>query len=358
MQPPKRGNREKRGARERPISLKELAAHLDLSPTTLSLVLNGAAGASSIPEETQRRIFEAARKFNYRPNYIARSLRAQRTYTLGVLVPEMSGGYAAEVLSGIEDYLLAEGYFYFVASHRHRADLLSTYPQLLRERCVEGVIAVDTPHLGQSLGTDRGEPPLPLVCVSGHDHMAGVTNIVLDHERAATLALEHLIALGHRRIAVIKGQDFSSDTEVRWNAIREAARRLRVPVRPELVTQLEGDSPSPETGYLATRRLLDSGARFTALFAFNDISAIGAISALLEAGLAVPEQVSVVGFDDIPAAAFHHPPLTTIRQPLQAMGRLAAAHLLSRITGGKDAPIPEEVMVEPELVIRQSTQKV
>lgn len=332
---------------QRPISLKELAARLDLSPATLSIVLNGSSVAETIPQETKDRIFEAAKKFNYRPNYIARSLRAQRTYTVGVIVPELSDGYSAMVLSGVEDYLLKEGYFYFVASHRHRPELIERCPQFFLERCVEGLIAVDTPQRRPSL--------LPIVSVSGHDDTPGVTNIVLNHERAAQVALEHLINLGHRRIAVIKGQDFSSDTEARWSAIRDAARRLKAPIHTALVAQLEGDKPSPETGYVATQRLLSAGEPFTAIFAFNDISAIGAIRALREAGLRTPEDVSVIGFDDVHAAAFHNPALTTIRQPLYEMGKLAAEHLLLRITNGPQAPFPELITVEPELAPRQST---
>jgi DNA-binding LacI/PurR family transcriptional regulator len=332
---------------EKPVGLKELAAHLDLSPATLSIVLNDSAAAVAIPQETKNRIFDAARKFNYRPNFIARSLKAQRTYTLGVLVPELSIGYAAMILSGIEDHLLQEDYFYFVASHRHRAELIERYPQLFMERCVEGLIAVDTPP--------RGPSTIPAVSVSGHDDTPGVTSIVLNHRRAAELALKHLIGLGHRKIAVIKGQAFSSDTEVRWESIRETAVKFKTPIEAELVVQLEGDSPSPETGYLATKKLLASGVKFTAIFAFNDVSAIGSIRALRESGLRVPEDISVIGFDDVHAAAFHNPALTTIRQPLYQMGRLAAQHLLRRIAKGSQFPYPELVTVEPELVIRQST---
>ena len=334
----------------KPISLKELAARLDLSPATLSVVLNGSAVAETIPQQTKNRIFEAAKRFNYRPNYIARSLRAQRTFTVGVVVPELSDGYSAMVLSGVEDHLLGEGYFYFVASHRHRPELIERCPQFFLERCVEGMIAVDTPQ--------RRPSPLPVVSVSGHDEIQGVTNIALNHERAARLALEHLIENGHRRIAVIKGQDFSSDTDERWSAIRDAAKRLKAPIHHALVAQLEGDKPSPETGYVATQKLLLTGEPFTALFAFNDISAIGAIRALREAGLRTPEDVSVIGFDDVHAAAFHNPALTTIRQPLYQMGKLAAEHLLRRIADGPQASYPELVTVEPELVIRQSTTRV
>jgi len=334
---------------ERPVNLKDLAAHLDLSPATLSIVLNDSAAAGAIPQETKDRIFDAARKFNYRPNFIARSLKAQRTYTLGVLVPEMSIGYAAMILSGIEDHLLQEDYFYFVASHRHRSELIERYPQLFLERCVEGLIAVDTPPDHPST--------LPVISVSGYSEAPGVTNIVLDHPRAAELALTHLIGLGHRNIAVIKGQSFSSDTDVRWESIRDKAVALKTPIDPGLVVQLEGDSPSPETGYEATKKLLSGSTGFTAIFAFNDVSAIGAIRALQEAGFRVPEDVSVVGFDDVYAAAFHNPALTTIHQPLYQMGKLAAQHLLQRIANGAHAPYPEMVTVEPELVIRQSTSQ-
>jgi DNA-binding LacI/PurR family transcriptional regulator len=333
----------------RPVSLKELAAHLGLSPTTLSLVLNESPLAVSIPQETKDRIFAAARGFNYRPNFLARSLRAQRSYTLGVLVPEVSDGYAAMVLSGVEDHLLQEGYFYILASHRHKPELIDHYPKLFFDRRVEGLIAVDTQC--------RQPLPLPVVSVSGHEDVEGVTNIVLDHERAASLALEYLVQLGHSQIAFIKGQDFSSDTSARWQSICDVAARLGLKIQSSPVVQLEGDSPSPEVGYVAAQKLLATGKPFTSLFAFNDVSAIGAIRAFLEAGRRVPEDISVIGFDDIHAAAFHNPALTTIRQPLWQMGKLAAETLLKRIAGGPESVFPEILTVEPELVIRQSTSE-
>ena len=129
----------------KPVSLKELAEHLGLSPATVSLVINRSHVADSIPQETKDRIFAAAGKFKYRPNFFARSLRAQRSFTIGVIVPEVSDGYSASVMSGVEDHLLQEGYFYFVVSHRHRADLIDEYPRLFLERSVDGLIAVDTP---------------------------------------------------------------------------------------------------------------------------------------------------------------------------------------------------------------------
>jgi len=340
-------DRDLHGGRK-PVSLKQLAEYLGLSPATVSLVINRSTVADSIPQETKDRIFAAAHKFKYRPNFFARSLRAQRSFTIGVIVPEVSDGYSAHVMSGVEDYLLQEGYFYFVASHRHRQDLIDEYPRLFLERSIDGVIAVDTPW---SLVLS-----VPVVTVSGHNQVKGVTNIVLDHKRAAEVALRHLYQLGHRRIAFIKGQEFSSDTAVRWTNIEAVAQQLDLPIVRTRVAQLEGDSPSPRVGYEAARRLLASPKPFTAtaLFAFNDISAIGAIHAFREAGLQVPRDISVVGFDDIQSAAYQNPGLTTVRQPLREMGRIAAETVLRRINRPGSDLHPERT-VEPELVIREST---
>lgn len=324
-----------------------MADHLGLSPATVSVVMNGAPSAAAIPARTQERILAAARELNYTPNIFARSLRKQRSFTIGVIVPEVSEGYAATVLSGIEDHLLQEGYFYFVVSHRHRTDLIEEYPRLLMSRAVEGLVAVDTPM--------KHGFPLPTVAVSGHQHVPGVTNIVLNHRRAVAMAMEHLHGLGHRRIAFIKGQQFSSDTGARWTAITAAAARLGITVSSLLTAQLEGDSPTPEPGYFATQKLLAGAQPFTALFCFNDISALGAIRALRETGLRVPQDVSVVGFDDIQAAAFQNPGLTTVRQPLRKMGKIAAETVLNRIQFGKTATHADQITVEAELIVRAST---
>jgi len=262
-------------------------------------------------------------------------------------VPEISEGYAALVMSGIEDHLLQEGYFYFVVSHRHRNELIEEYPLLLQQRAVEGLIAVDT---ALSEGVQ-----VPVVAVSGHRDLPGVTNIVLNHARAATLALEHLMKLGHRQIAFIKGQEFSSDTAVRWDSVCGSAAELGIQINNRLVAQLEGESSSPELGYLVTQKLLASGEPFTGLFAFNDISAIGATQALREAGRRIPEDVSVVGFDDIQSAAFQNPGLTTVKQPLRQMGVLAAETVLQRINAPVKHPYPKEIIVEPDFVVRGST---
>ncbi len=329
------------------VTLKAVAEHVGLTPGTVSAVLNDSPSARSIPRETKNRIHAAAKELNYRPNFFARTLRNKRTYTIGVIAEEIGDSYGSIVISGIEAHLRKMDYFFLTVAHRHDQNLLSQYSQLLLQRGVEGVITVDT--------TVLEAPSLPTVAVAGHQKVKGVTNVVLDHVQAATLALNHLAGLGHKRIAFMKGNPLSSDSTDRWEAICQVAQRIGVAIDPELTVQIDIDDPTPQLGYPFAKQLLARNKPFTALFAYNDISAIGAIRALQEQGLRVPQDVSVMGFDDIPGAAFNTPTLTTVRQPLARMGQVAAQTLLERIAGRDD--YPSEIAIEPELVVRESTVK-
>jgi DNA-binding LacI/PurR family transcriptional regulator len=337
----------KSGQRSGVITLKAVAQYLGLTPGTVSAVLNDSPSARSIPEETKNRIRAAAKELNYRPNFFARTLRNKRTYTIGVITEEIGDSYGSAIVSGIESYLRQRDYFFLTVVHRHNPELLARYQNILSERGVEGIITIDT--------TVLEAPTLPTVAVAGHKKVKGVTNIVLDHDHAAVLALNHLKELSHQRIAFMKGSPVSSDSEDRWQAICQVAEHIGITVDPDLTVQIDTDDPTPMLGYPFAKRLLERGKQFTALFAYNDISAIGAIRALHEHGLRVPEDVSVLGFDDIPSAAFHSPSLTTVRQPLKRMGEVAAQTLLDRIEGQKE--YPSEIAIEPELAVRQSTAK-
>ncbi|HEX3985052.1 MAG TPA: LacI family DNA-binding transcriptional regulator [Acidobacteriaceae bacterium] len=339
--------RKKASGTGEPVTLKVLASYLHLDPATVSVVLNNVPGRS-IPDATRERIRAAAEKFNYHPSFMARSLRNRRTMTIGILVPVLADGYHAEVMSGIGDHLLDQNYFYFIAHHRHREDLIERYPQMLVSRGTEGIIAIDTQI--------HDIPSVPTVTVAGHRRIEGVTNVVLDHGRAAELTLQHLYSLGHRRIAFMRGQPFSSDSDTRWAGLVRAAREMGLSVSPELTIQLTRDLTSPELGYPVVQQLLAYHRRFTALVCFNDMAAIGAIRALHDAQLRVPHDISVVGFDDIPQAAFQMPSLTTVRQPLHKMGKLSAEILLEHLRA--PAPVAEEVAVEPELIVRETTTHV
>lgn len=327
------------------VTLKSLALHLDLTAGTVSSVLNNSPASRSIPEHTRNRIFKAAQQFNYRPNFLARSLRVKRSYTVGVIAEEIGDAYGATVISGIETFLRKNNFLFLTVAHRHDYKLMRSYFQLLLTRGVEGIITIDT-------SVDQ-QHTVPTVAIAGHQHVANVTNIILDHHYAARLVLQHLLDLGHRHIAFFRGPSTSSDSVPRWNAIQEVAAEINLPIHPELVFQLENTPNTPDIGCLPAKALLATKLPFTALFAYNDTSAMGAMVVFHKAGLCVPHDVSVVGFDDIDFSSFTIPPLTTVHQPLLEMGTVAAQTLLDRIA--ERAPFIPEIALAPELIIREST---
>ena len=338
------------------VNLRMLADHLKLSQTTVSLVLNNSPSAKSIPQETRKRVREAAERFNYRPNYFARSLRQSRSMSVGVLAPDLSEGYFTRVMSGVVAELSAAHYFYFTACHDWKKELIEKYPRMLVERAVDGFLLLNT-H------AEEIDVPIPVVAISAHIANPNVTNIVLDHHKAVEQALVHLYQLGHRRIAFMRGPRAIPDSEFRWESIQQVASEIGLRIDPNLAIRIDADGWSmktgyhpmaPEIGYKPMQSLLKKTKDFTAIFCFNDIAAIGAIRALKDAGLSVPGDVSVVGFDDIQSAEYATPSLTTVRQPLREMGKRGAQVLLQRIAD-REKEFPLSVVMEPELVVREST---
>ena len=177
----------------------------------------------SISQATRDRIKAAAKEFNYQPSLLARSLRNRRTLSIGILVPDLGEAYHNQILSGIGDHLMDSGYFYFTAHHRRKKHFVEEYTHMLLGRGVEGLIAIDTPL--------HHPVPVPAVAVAGHRPVEGVTNVVLDHRRAADLILNHLQSLGHHQIVFVRGQTFSADGEERWRYLMEVAREKHIPVK-------------------------------------------------------------------------------------------------------------------------------
>src|SRR5256886_854820 len=177
---------------EERVTLKTIAQQLGLTPGTVSAALNNSPASRSIPAHTKNRIIEAAKTLNYRPNFFARTLRLKRTFTIGVIAEEIGDAYGSMVISGIEEYLRKSNYFFLTVIHRHDPKLLQTYAQMLLTRGVEGFITTDT--------SITEKPALPTVAIAGHERVEDVTNIILDHKRAARLALEHLSGLGHQEV--------------------------------------------------------------------------------------------------------------------------------------------------------------
>jgi LacI family transcriptional regulator len=330
------------------VTLKFLAEHLGLSKAAISSVLNNSPLARSFAPETRERIYKAAEQYKYKPNYFARYLSHRRSYLIGVLSPDLAEGYNAGVLGGIEDYLLQSDYRYFLATHEWSKARIERTIEMFLERGVDGIILINTP-----LST---EVDLPLAVIGKAKSIKRGVSITIDNHAGVRRALEHLVSLGHRKIAFIKGHKDSADTEDRWDAFVSAARSLSIKVDPKLVVQLKRlgaqQISAIEEGASCAQQLFARHREFTALMAFNDISAIGAMNRFREHGWRIPQDLSVVGFDDALAARIVYPALTTVRQPLQLMGETAAREVIHAITNGVRH---QRLVLTPQLVVRNST---
>ena len=331
-----------------PITLRKLAEHLGLSRTTISMILNDVPEATRFPEATRRRVVESAKQLGYRPNYFARSLGRKRTYLIGVIAPDFGNGFEAAVLSGFERRLLNTGYTSFISTHLWSPSLLQRQIETLCDRGAEGLLLVNS--------TPNESPGVPAVTICTDRSPIWSTRVSIDNAIGIGAAINHLANLGHKNIAFIKGPAGGGDTEERWKAVLATCKKLGLRVDARLIVQLQRLDPAgnrhAEEGRIAAEDLLRRGKRFTALVAFNDISALGAMTALREAGHKVPEDVSVIGFDDIEFAGIAFPALTTIRQPLHEMGATAAELLLRKLANDESV---QSVRVRPELIIRSST---
>lgn len=330
------------------ITLKKLAEQLHLSRTTISLILNDVPEAARFPEDTRNRVVESAKRLGYRPNYFARSLNRKPTCLIGVIAPDFGEGYEAALLSGFQRRLLNTGYTCLVSTHLWNRENLQRDVEALCDRGVEGLLLINS--------TPNEPPGIPAVTICTDRSPIWSTRISIDNAYGIDKAINHLVSLGHREIAFIKGPRGGGDTEDRWNAILATSKRLGVRVDPDLSVQLEKLEPvgtrHADEGRMAGETLLRTGKHFTALVVFNDISAIGAMTALRDAGRKVPEDVSVIGFDDIEFAGIANPALTTVRQPLYEMGATAAELLLRKMV---DEIPPRDLRFRPELIVRSST---
>jgi LacI family transcriptional regulator len=330
------------------ITLRKLAEHLGLSRTTISMILNDVPEATRFPQQTRQRVVESAKRLGYRPNYFARSLGKKRSYLIGVIAPDFGDGFEAAVLSGFQRRLLNTGYTSFVSTHLWSPSLLQRHVETLCDRGAEGLLLINS--------TPDESPGIPVVTICTDRSPVWSTRVSIDNAFGIGAAINHLASLGHKDFAFIKGPDGSGDTEERWKAVLTTCKRLGVRVDARLTVQLERLDPPgtrhAEEGRIAGEDLLRRGKRFTALVAFNDISALGAMTALREAGHRVPEDVSVMGFDDIEFASIAFPALTTIRQPLNEMGATAAELLLRKLANDESV---KNIRVRPELIVRSST---
>lgn len=329
------------------VTLRSVAEAAGVDPSTVSRVLNGAT-SHRVGEETRQRILEAARELDYRPNLIARSLRLQRTATLGMLIPDISNPFFARLIRGAEEVAISNGYTLLLSNTDDSLKRERAYLRLMQEKQVDGFL-VSTHHLGDEFMAELFGAGYPIVLVNRRSQQEGQYSVIYDDFNGARLAIEHLIEQGYRRIAHISGPSYAATARDRQAGYVAAMRQAGLP------TWLEKGSFLVEGGVQAMTTLLAKGSLAEAIFCVNDLSAIGALQVLHGARLKVPDDVALMGFNDLPMLEYLSPPLSSVHMPLHEMGRLACRMLLELLQGG--TPDPPEVVFPAEVAIRASTDR-
>jgi LacI family transcriptional regulator len=331
------------------VTLRDVARVAGVHPATVSRALNEETRAL-VNQETARRVLKAAQKLGYRPNPIARGLKTNRSYTIGVLIPDLTNPLFPPILRGIEDRLETHGYTPLIANTDNDPERELHDAQTMRARQVDGIIAA-TARRDHRLHDALLEAGVELVLVNRRQGQLPVSSATADDTMGMRLSVEHLLSLGHTRVAHLAGPlDYSTGLD-RYESFLETMRAAGVDPDPERVLVAEAFTESE--GARLCAQLLDEGRELTAIAAANDLLALGCYDVFAERGVRCPEDVSVVGFNDMPFAARFQPPLTTIRIPHYDIGAGAAELMLERLADG-DAP-PRELRLEPSLVVRKST---
>lgn len=344
------------------VTIRDVAKESGFSSTTVSIVLNNAPLARYIPAVTKKRIEKAAEKLGYRPNQFARSLRSKRSHTVGVMVFDMTDPFCTLILRGIENALYQSSYLPILTDVHNEGSRFERYLEMLLDRRVEALIVVaNWVFLDINLLADLEKSSIPTAMIGCELKTDSISSVIVDNEMGGRFALEHLHSLGHRKIAIIRGPKALTDSSPRWRGIRNCAKECGLELDTRLITDLpESRDPlsSFESGYKLTEDLIRQKRSFTALLAFDDMSAFGAIRALNRAGIRVPEQCSVIGFDDVSTSAIYTPSLTTVRQPMEDMGASAVGIVVDGINAvlEKRDFCATHRKVAPQLVVRESTR--
>src|ERR1700694_5913662 len=325
----------RQSGKDQTITMRDVAKSSGFSPATVSIVLNNAPLARYIAPATKKRIEEVAKKLGYRPNAMARFLRSKRSHSVGVMFFDITDPFCTPVLRGIENALYQSSYVPFFADAHNQRSRFERYLEMFLERHVEALIVVaNWLFVDIHLLADLSKRNIPAATIGWELPGDTVSSVMVDNEAGGRLALEHLYQLGHRKIAFIRGPKMLIDSAPRWRGIQKFAQGAGLEIDPALVVQLP-DSLDPNSGFEGgqrfTEELLEQNKKFTAVMAFDDLTALGAIRALTKAGVKVPEHCSVTGFDDIALSSLAAPSLTTVRQPMEAMGGSAVNIIMEGI---------------------------
>jgi LacI family transcriptional regulator len=351
----------KRKTQDSRVTIRDIADQAGFSISTVSMVLNDAPLARYIRTSTKQRIADVARRLGYSPNQLARSLRSQRNHTVGVMVFDITDPFCTPILRGIESSLYQASYVSILTDAHNERSRFERYLEMLLERRVEGLIVIaNWLFVDINILADLEKRSIPTVVIGRQLDTESISSVMVDNEAGARMGLEHLYKLGHRAIAFIRGPKILADSNQRWRGIRGFARSVKLSLDAKLVVDLP-NSFDPnlafDTAFHLTEDLLRRRRQFTALMAFDDITALGAMRSLVNAGIKVPQECSVIGFDDVAPAALSAPPLTTVRQPMETMGSTAVSIIADAITAKLEKREFSAIhrQLPPELVVRESS---
>jgi DNA-binding LacI/PurR family transcriptional regulator len=308
-------------------TIRDVARERGYSITTVSVVLNDAAPSQAISDATKRRNREVAGRLEYHPNLFARSLRRRNSGIIGVLGFDITDPYCTQVLRGMQDNLDKHGCESIVVDIRNDRALCKRSIARLLNGQVRGLIALaNSMYIDLDLLKVFDERGIQSVIIGRPGKFESFHSVVVDNAAGARLALEYLWTLGHRRIAFVRSPKVLVDSCERWTSVQEVAREKGLEIRPEFTVELRQRSSTFEEAHQVVRTLLQRNRRFTAVMAFDDMTAFGAVRALSEDGIRVPADCSVIGFDDIAAAAYYNPPLEDLPESLaDTLGDLAGS---------------------------------
>jgi DNA-binding LacI/PurR family transcriptional regulator len=342
------------------VTLLDIAQACGYSVSTVSIVLSDAPLSQNVAASTRDRIRKMAIQLGYHPDAYARSLRRRRSQTIAVLAYDLSDPFCIPIVHGIQAGLQPVDFLPLLVDAQTQRKLFDSYLRMILERRAEGVIVIASWIFQETnLLEDVEKNQVPIVIVGRDLTGKKISSLLVDNEAGGALAMRHLIDLGHRQIAIVRGPEELFDTEPRWAGVQRAAMDAGIQLDRRLVFQLPNltDSISGfEGGLRFSKEMIASGRTFTAVLAFDDLTALGVIRGLSDAGLKVPSDCSVVGFDDVLPAAVSTPGVTTIRQPLNEMGLMASEWTLEAIKSREQNKKPVKLYkAPPELVVRMST---
>lgn len=330
-------------------TIKDVAKYAGVSTTTVSHVINK---TRFVAEDTTKAVWDAVQALNYSPSAVARSLKVNTTKSIGMIITTSEAPFFAEIVLAVEEYCYRQGYSLFLCNTQNNPEKIQNHLDMLIKKRVDGILVMCSEYTEKSLALFNGTN-VPMVVMDWGTH-DGKSDRILDNSfEGGYLATKHLIENGHKKIGVIAGKLEKTTARTRFEGFLKAMNEANLPIEQKWI--VEGDF-EPEDGYECMNNLFRLDELPTAIFCFNDVMALGAISAITERGLSVPNDISIIGYDNIHNSRFYAPPLTTVHQSKSRLGTKALDLLLERIKKEETASLPQTLEFHPELVKRHSVK--